>query len=362
MERRAMTTIAVAGTNFHHLTLAELERANRRTGGAASLAARMRDAIQADEVVALVTCNRIEVYVAVARELAADEVAHAFHEQVGAAGFAHVGEACERHLLRVASSLESAVIGEDQILGQVRDAFAAARDAATSGPRLASLFDNALRVGKRVRRETDLAHLGTDLARLALRHVKAELRGDAATPIALLGTGDMARAVLAARPKDARDGWLLIGRDAAHTQAVAEEFGVAFQTQAEFLADVRPLRTLIAATSTPVPLIDAAFVARRLPAGAALVDLGMPRNIEPALRAVGEPALRAVGEPALRAVGEPALRVGVRLADLGDLRGLATENASRLSATVTQIENWIEECLARRARRAFGLSPEAAVR
>jgi glutamyl-tRNA reductase len=205
-----------------------------------------------------------------------------------------------------------------------------------TGPRLTSLFDNALRVGKRVRRETDLAHLGTDLARLALRHVKAELRGDAATPIALLGTGDMARAVLAARPKDAREGWLLIGRDARHTQAVAEEFGVAFQTQAEFLADVRPLRTLIAATSSPAPLVDAAFVARRLPADAALVDLGMPRNVE------------------------PVVRDHARLADLGDLRALATENASRLSATVAQIELWIEECLARRARRAFGRAPEGA--
>lgn len=344
-----MTTIAVAGTNFHHLSLAELERANRRTGGAASLAARVRDAVLADEVVALVTCNRIEVYVAAARELSADEVSRAFHAVVGASGFTHVGEACERHLLRVASSLESAVIGEDQILGQVRDAFAAARTAATTGPRLTTLFDNSLRVGKRVRRETDLAHLGTDLARLAMRHLKAELRGDATKPIALLGTGDMARAVLAGRPKDARDGWLLVGRDAAHTKAVADEFGVAFQTQAEFLADTRPLRALIGATSTPAPLIDADFVARRLPADAALVDLGMPRNIDPALRAV-EPSLRDVGAG------------GARLADLGDLRALATENASRLSATVAQIELWIDESLARRARREFGRAPEGAAR
>jgi glutamyl-tRNA reductase len=329
-----MTTTAVAGTNFHHLKLAELERANRRTGGAAALAARLRDALSADEVVALVTCNRIEVYVAVDREMPVDELARAFHDAVGADGFAHAGEACERHLLRVACSLESASIGEDQILGQVRDSFAAARAAGTAGPRLASLFDNALRVGKRVRRETDLARLGTDLARLALRHVKAELRGDDAAPLALLGTGEMARAVLAARPKDAREGWLLVGRDAERTRAVAEEFGVAFQTRAEFLADGRPLRALIAATTTAAPLVGADFVARRLPANAALVDLGMPRNVD------------------------PGLRDRARLADLGDLRALATANASRLSETVATIENWIDDCLARRARRTFGRAPE----
>ena len=341
-----MTTTAVAGTNYHYLTLAELERANRRIGGAAALAARIRDALAADEVVALVTCNRIEVYVARDRALPVGELAAAFHDAVGAGGFAHCGDACERHLLRVACSLESASIGEDQILGQVRDAIATSRAAGTTGPRLASLFDNALRVGKRVRRETDLARLGTDLARLALRHVKAELRGDDRAPIALLGTGEMARAVLAARPKDARDGWLLVGRDAEHTRIVAEEFGVAFQTRAQFLADDGPLRALIAATSTAAPLIDAGFVARRLPAGAALVDLGMPRNIDPALRAGWDPALHDL----------------VRLADLGDLRALATANASRLSETVATIEKWIDDCLARRARRTMNRAPEDSVR
>lgn len=331
-------TTAVAGTDFRHLTLAELERANRRTGGAAALAARVRERLRADEVVAVVTCNRIEVYVALARELSSDELLCAFFEAVGVEGFVRFGEACERHLLRVACSLESAVLGEDQILGQVRDAFAAARTNRGAGPRLTSLFDNALRVGKRVRRETDLARLGTDLARLALRHVRAELRGDATTPIALLGTGEMARAVLAARPKDARDGWLLIGRDADRTRAIAEEFGVACQTRAEFLADERPLRALIAATTVESPLIDAAFVARRLPASAALVDLGMPRNVDPALRA------------------------SARLADLGDLRALATENASRLTETVERIERWIGDCLLRRARRATGRASEELVR
>jgi glutamyl-tRNA reductase len=333
-----MTTTAVAGTNFHHLTLAELERANRRTGGAALFAARMRDLLHADEVVALVTCNRIEVFVGLEREIAADELRAAFREIVGTDAFVHDGEACERHLLRVACSLESAVLGEDQILGQVRDSFSAARSAGTTGPLLTALFDNALRVGKRVRRETDLARLGTDLARLALRHIRAELKGDPAAPVALLGTGEMARAVLAARPKDAREGWLLIGRDADRTRAVAEEFGVAFQTRAEFLTDARPLRALIAATDAPAPLIDAGFVARRLPADPALVDLGMPRNID------------------------PALRESSRLADLADLRALASENASRLADTIARIELWIDDCLMRRARRAFGRAPEGIAR
>jgi len=325
-----MFSIAVAGTDFHSLTLAELEQASARTGGTAGavrLAERMRDEIGAQEVVALVTCNRIELFVSAERRLGTDELARAFEALTGVRGFAHVDGDAERHLLRVACSLESSVLGEDQILGQVRNAFAAARAAGSVGPRLTALFDLALRVGKRVRRETPLAHLGTDLARLALRHVKTELRAEAAGPLALLGTGAMARAVLGARPKDARTGWLLVGRDETRTAAVASEFGVAFQTLDAFLADRTPLRALIAATCTEQPLIGTEFVARRLGDGAGVVDLGLPRNVA------------------------PQVREHARLADLADLRELACENAGRLASTVAQIEGWIQEGLARRALR-----------
>jgi glutamyl-tRNA reductase len=325
-----MRSIAVAGTDFHRVPLADLERANARAGGAALLIDRLRGALRDRdglEVVALVTCNRIEVYVAAEREIPGDELTHAFHSLVGAPAFVRTGLDADRHLLRVACSLESACVGEDQILGQVRGAVATARAAGSSGPRLAALFDLALRVGKRVRRETDLARLGTDLARLALLHVKPALAGGAERPLVLLGTGAMARAVMAARPKDGRDGWCVVGRDPARTAAFAREFGAAHRTLEEFLADAAPLRGLIAATRTSEPLIDAALVRRRLARDAGVVDLGLPRNVA------------------------PDVRDHARLADLSDLESLADANASRLAATVAQVERWIDDGLARRARR-----------
>jgi glutamyl-tRNA reductase len=325
-----MRPIAVVGIDFRNVAQAELERAHARAGGAAALAAAMRAALHEPdelELVALVTCNRIEVYAAAARALSSDELAHAFGVALGAPAFARAGTDAERHLLRVACSLESACVGEEQILGQVRGAFAEARAAGTAGPRLAALFDLALRVGKRVRRETELARLGTDLARLAMLHVKPALRGDAERPLALLGTGAMARAVMAARPKDGRDGWCVVGRDRARTAAFAREFGAEPVALEEFLAGAAPLRALIAATTLREPLIDGAFVRRRLGPDAPVVDLGMPGNVAPEVRGCA------------------------RLADLTDLRALAETNAARLATTVAQIERWIDDGLVRRAQR-----------
>src|SRR5262245_9104423 len=102
-----MRSFAVVGTDFHRVPLAELERVSARSGGAAALVERLCAALRDGgrlEAAALVTCNRVEVYVAAERELPADEIAHAWSAAVGAPAFARVGLDAERHLLRVACS------------------------------------------------------------------------------------------------------------------------------------------------------------------------------------------------------------------------------------------------------------------
>src|SRR6185312_2920125 len=116
-----------------------------------------------DEAVILSTCNRVEVYLAGAADRVpeADELADAlvrFHgvaaEMVAGHLVSYHDEGVVGHLFRVAASLESLVLGEGQILGQVRDAYRAACDCQTAGPIFHHVFQSALRVGKLVRAQT----------------------------------------------------------------------------------------------------------------------------------------------------------------------------------------------------------------
>ena len=327
-----MAFFAIVGTDVHRLPLDELERVAGAGKDPVAFARRARELLQGSECAALVTCNRVELLVASERQLEPAQIGEAFHGALGrpdckAPLFVHLDEQGLRHLLRVACSLESAALGEEQILGQVRESIRAAREAGLAGRRLASAFDLALRVGKRVRRESNLADLGTDLARLTMRHLKTELRAGSSTPLVLLGTGAMARSILAARPKDAREGWLVVGRERSRTAALAAEFECEPATLSDFLASTAPIRALVAATRAEAPIVSASLVRARLALGAGVVDLGLPRNVDPESRS------------------------HARLADLADLHALAEEHRSQLDDTVARIGGWIDEALARQSRR-----------
>ena len=332
-----MGHFAIIGTDVHRLPMHELESIACAGRDPVAFARRASAELQDAECAALVTCNRVELIVASERPLAAPALGAAFYRALGigeAAAVAtvamvHEDEAGLRHLLRVACSLESAALGEEQILGQVRDAIKRARDAGVAGARLASAFDLALRVGKKVRRETELADLGTDLARLALRHLKPELRSGSDASIVLVGTGAMARSLLEKRPKDCRERWVIVGRERSRAASLAAEFACAAATTlTAFLTEPIAIRALVAATRTETPVISAEFVRSRLPLGAGVVDLGLPRNVDPASRS------------------------HARLADLADLHALAGEHQGKLDETVARIDGWIEEALARQRRRS----------
>ena len=142
------------------------------------------------EFVILSTCNRVEVYAAGSAEAVPqtgamiDFLAH-FHNSP-AEGFAaylvdHHDEHAVAHLFRVAASLESLVLGEGQILGQVRDAYKAAEIRKTVGPILHAVFPHALRVGKLVREQTgmdkgklSIASVAVDVAKQCLRHLRRQ--------------------------------------------------------------------------------------------------------------------------------------------------------------------------------------------
>jgi glutamyl-tRNA reductase len=250
------------------------------------------------ELMILSTCNRVEVY-GVA-EAPGEARAAAFrqlgaHRGVGLPSiephlFAHTGEEAVRHAFRVAASLDSLVIGEPQILGQVKDAFALAQSCRTVGPVLNALMSQAFSVAKRVRTETEVGRLAVSVSSTAVelaRKIFGTLDGKA---VLLVGAGEMAE--LAARllmeagamPLFVANRTLARARELAATLAGS---AVPFEQIATVMAEVD---IVIACTAAPEPVVRVAEVRAAIAARRArplfLIDLGVPRNVDAAVNAL----------------------------------------------------------------------------
>ena len=257
-----------------------------------------------DEALVLSTCNRIEFYAAADGGDADHHIRRAILALRGrdllAPGphrYVLEGPAVARHLFRVACGLDSMVLGDVQILGQVKEAYGLARQAGSAGLVLDRLFETALRAGKRARRETTIGAGRVSVASAAVEF--AELHGGplAGRRVLIIGAGDTAR--LAARHvADRRPLSLTIAnRDVERAAGLAAAVG----------ADAAPLTTLpellgrsdvvISATRAPEPIVSAGVVRTALQTkagGLLMIDLAVPRDIEPEAAAIPGVALHAV--------------------------------------------------------------------
>ncbi len=236
----------------------------------------------AEEAFALQTCNRVEAYVvtespvtgrAVLDELVADvpddSVVEMDHEE------------SLRHLLRVASGLESLVLGEDQILGQVRTAYEEARGAGGIGPVLEDAVTKAIHVGERVRTETAInegaVSLGTAAARLA------ETETDLGNSTALVvGAGEMGTLSARALAAHGSDEMIVANRTVPHAEHVATEVDADARAIAlpAVPAAAERADVIVTATSTEGFILDADTLTDT--GGTVVIDLAQPRDVAPA--------------------------------------------------------------------------------
>ncbi len=230
------------------------------------------------EAVPLTTCNRAELVLALAEDVQLEDLRTSLVPPYLPRGYAFAGEAALEHLCRVAASLDALNPGEDQIMGQVREAFEAARRAGRVGPITSFAFQQALRIAKRVRREISLAPAQTSLFSLARPEFEARLPKPAR--VAVVGLGEMGR--LAARSLAANSDlelWL-VNRTEARAEELSLELGARYMALEAFLSTPPMLEGLVVAT--PVKhLIGAGFMQKQ-PALRAIVDLGLPPNVDPA--------------------------------------------------------------------------------
>jgi glutamyl-tRNA reductase len=296
------------------------------------------------ESVVLSTCNRVEVYAEVS------QYHHGFQDlkrflteatEVDAEEFAdplysHYEDDAAEHLFSVAAGLDSMVLGEPQILAQVRAAFRRAEREAAAGPELARLFQRAVRAGRRVRAETAVgaspAAFVEAAALLAERHLGA-LTGRAAL---VVGAGEMA--ALAARTLRQRGvaELVVLGRRPARAEAVARRVGGragGLDGLAAALGSADVVVSSTGATGTVIPSGPVRAAGRPL----FIVDLAVPRDVDP----------------------EAARVPGVRLADIDDLREVLAETSPALGQEVRSARGIVEDEAGRYAlaRRTARLGP-----
>lgn len=258
-------------------------------------ARRLLDAGGVREALVLSTCNRLEVFAVVgrgddpadgvvqflARERALPATVLASHR------YAHRGKAAVRHLFRVASSLDSMMVGEPQILGQMKEQFRLAAEAGTAGGVLRRCFERAFRVAKRVRTETGIAGKAVSVSSAAVDLAQRIFDGLTGKTAMLIGAGKMSE--LAARHLQAHGIASVIVTNRSFDRAVelARSFGgtpVPFDRFAQYLHLADVVLGSVAATGhilAPSQLHDVLRARRRRPMF--FIDLGVPRNFDPAI-------------------------------------------------------------------------------
>jgi len=248
------------------------------------------------EAVLLSTCNRVELYVGReghghpgAREVV--EFLASAHSLSAAEFDRHLYQKTDRdvvdHLFNVASSLDSMVLGETQILGQVREAYDASRERGATGAMLNPLFQRAVAVGKQVMTETPIGEGRASVASVAVDYAGRIFDRFHDKTVLNIGAGKMAGLVLRGFA-NLRPGRLLVcNRDPAKAASLAERFGgtsVPFERLDEHLvaADV-----VVSSTGAPHPIVTRAryeaLLRQRRYRPAFLIDIALPRDVEPAV-------------------------------------------------------------------------------
>ena len=251
------------------------------------------------EGILLSTCNRVEVYSVVEdvdtgygriQEFLADTHLSLPSEQLTPHLYWHTGERAIAHLFRVASSLDSMIIGESQILGQLKDAFEVALAHKTTGVIMNKVVKKAISVAKRVRTETKIAEMAVSVSYAAVELAKKIFSNLHEKTVLLVGAGEMAK--LAAKHLIANGvGHVRITtRTPQHAVDLAEKFGGTAVPFDQFKDDMASADIVLVSTGAAHYLVGAEDVHRavreRMNRPMFLIDISVPRNIDPAVRHV----------------------------------------------------------------------------
>jgi glutamyl-tRNA reductase len=281
--------LLVVGVSHHTAPVEVLERLSVPVEENATVLSELLRQPCVNEAVVLSTCNRVEVYATVtAFHGGLAQIGAVLAERAGLAVaaladhlYAHHNADGVRHAMRVAAGLDSMVVGEAQILGQLRDAYAVAADQDAAGRLLHEVMQQALRVGKRVHAETDIDRAGQSIVTAAL--AAAPSLTFAASGL-VIGAGSMGSLAVATLRRAGADPVLVANRGVDRARRLAELHGAVVVDFADLVATLSTVDLVVCATASADPVLTADVVgpalSRRTGRGTlTILDLAVPRDV-----------------------------------------------------------------------------------
>ncbi|MEA2253269.1 MAG: glutamyl-tRNA reductase [Solirubrobacteraceae bacterium] len=295
---------------------------------------------EVSEAVAISTCNRTEVYLVVSDPVRAEvellgKLAHgAGIRPTELASIVYSPRNCDaaRQLYRVTAGLDSMIVGEAEVQGQVKRAYEAALAAGTTGPLTNRLFGAALQAGKRVRSETGIGRERVSVSTVAVDLARDVVGDLAARSVVVIGAGETAELTARALAEQGVRTIFVANRRADRARSLAERFGGQVVSLESLPARLEEADMVVASTSSPHPILEAEalelVMRRREGRPLAIIDIAVPRDVE-------------------HACGEVD---GVTLYDIDDLQAVVARNMRVREVERERAEEVVEEEIQRFAR------------
>ena len=286
-------SVLIVGISHKTAPVPVLERVALDAEGVHKLIREISDSEHVTEVAVLSTCNRTEVYADVDRfHGSVETISRLIGERAGQVPdevlehlYVHYDDGAVSHLFHVASGLDSMVLGESQILGQTREALRVGQEAGTVGPSLNVLFQQALRVGKRSHAETDIDRVAPSLVSTALARAAEQVGGLAGKHVVVVGAGSMASLTVAIASRAGAGSITVANRTPEHAARLATQYDARAIPLTELASEPGPVDVLVSCTGAAGIVVDAEAVAsrRRSDRPLAVIDLALPRDVDPAV-------------------------------------------------------------------------------
>jgi glutamyl-tRNA reductase len=330
-------SLAVIGLNHRTAEVGLLERMTVPPAGLPKALHTLADREHLAEVVVLSTCNRTEIYAQATRfHPGVDDARHFLAELAGVdpdtlaeSLYTYHDDAAVAHLFGVAAGLDSMIIGEGEILGQVREAWRAAETEGTAGQMLSRTFRHAVRVGKRARAETGIARHVVSVSSAAVALAAERLGSLAGRRVLVLGAGDVGEGMAVALAGAGVGEIVVANRSRSRARELARRVEGRAISLDEIPDELVTADVLLASTGAPGVLIERSDIEdvmeRRGGRALLVVDVAVPRDVDEGVGQVFGVTLLDI--EALRALGEQSLQQ--RRAEVGKVRVIITDELDR---------------------------------
>jgi glutamyl-tRNA reductase len=281
-------SVLVVGMSHNSAPVSLLETVALTADDVRKLAADVLHTDHVSEATVIATCNRVEIYAEVDRfHGSVEDVSRLLVERADSSIesmlphiYVHYDDAAVSHLFRVAAGLDSMAVGEAQILGQARHALQVGQDLGTVGPALNSLFQQALRVGKRSHAETDIDRAAPSLVQAALVRAEAAVGPVAGKRVVVVGAGAMAGLAAATVARLQPGELVIVNRTPTRALSLAEANGGRVARMADLAHEVVEADIVITCAGARGVLVTADMVGQK---PVAFVDLALPHDVDPSV-------------------------------------------------------------------------------